>query len=321
MRVSVLVGVLVTAGLVVALWSSALRRRIPARAHMRSPGIAFVLAGLIIAFAGCGDGDDVATSTNANTARSQAATSAGGENPDGLTKIGGDRSLYVRCTGAGSPTVVMEGGDEDTSDSYSFAEASIAKVTRACVYDRANLGRSGPDPGPRGLPELVGDLERLLQAAQIPGPYVLVGTSGGGYITAGYAYAHPRQVAGMVFVEVPAPFRDPPRDVVEATDPDNPANVEKRDYLQVEKDAWNARRRIGNIPMTIITDDPSEETIKTAIYPSERRGMRRNVADQKGWLVLSPRARQIVVRTGHAVEEADPDLVIDAILAVVKASQ
>ena len=48
------------------------------------------------------------------------------------------------------------------------------------------------------------------------GPYVLVGTSGGGYITAGYAYAHPRQVAGMVFVDVPAPFRNPPREVVEA---------------------------------------------------------------------------------------------------------
>ena len=289
------------------------------RCKARSRGIAFILAGLLIAFAGCGDGDDVATSTDANSAR--AATSAGGEDPDGVTEIGGGRSLYVRCTGAGSPTVVMEGGDEDTSDSYSFAEASIAEVTRACVYDRANLGRSGPDPGPRGLPELVGDLERLLQAAQIPGPYVLVGTSGGGYITAGYAYAHPRQVAGMVFVEVPAPFRNPPRDVVELTDPENPANVEKRDYLQVEKDAWNARRRIGDIPVTIITDDPSEETIKAATHPSERRGMRRNVADQKGWLILSPRARQIVVHTGHAVEEADPELVIDAILDVVKASR
>ena len=46
--------------------------------------------------------------------------------------------------------------------------------------------------------------------------------------------------------------------------------------------------------------------------------MRRNVADQKGWLVLSPRAKQIVVQTGHAVEEANPQLVIDAILDVVK---
>ena len=269
------VPVMAAAGILELAGSRLRRKRQRGRVHgatglrckTRSRGVAFILAGLLIALAGCGDGDDVATSTDANTARSQAATSAGGENPDGAIKIGGDRSLYVRCTGAGSPTVVMEGGDEDTSASYLFAEASIAKVTRACVYDRANLGRSGPDPGPRGLPELVGDLERLLQATQIPGPYVLVGTSGGGYITAGYAYAHPRQVAGIVFVEVPAPFRNPPRDIVEATDPDNPVNVEKRDYLQVEKDAWNARRRIGDIPMTIITDDPSEETIKAAMLP------------------------------------------------------
>jgi pimeloyl-ACP methyl ester carboxylesterase len=211
----------------------------------------------------------------------------------------------------------MEGGDDDTSDSYAFAEPAVSKVTRACVYDRGNLGRSDPAPGPRGLAELVGDLEQLLQAAKIPAPYVLVGTSGGGYITAGYAYAHPRQTAGIVFVEVPAPFRNPPREIVEATDPDNPANVEKRDYLQVEKDAWNARTRIGDIPVTIITDKPSAATIRESPFPSERRALRRNVADQKGWLVLSPRAEQIVVHTGHAVEEANPQLVIDAIVDVV----
>ena len=45
--------------------------------------------------------------------------------------------------------------------------------------------------------------------------------------------------------------------------------------------------------------------------------MRENVKEQEGWLVLSPRAEQVVVTTGHAVEEADPKLVIDAILRVV----
>ncbi len=100
-------------------------------------------------------------------------------------------------------------------------------MTRTCVYDRANLGRSGPAPGPRGLGEVVGDLDRLLDAAQIPGPYILVGTSGGGYITAGYAFAHPEQVAGMVFVDTGAPFRNPPREIVEETDPNNPENVER----------------------------------------------------------------------------------------------
>ena len=238
-----------------------------------------------------------------------------------MVKIDGDRGLYVRCTGTGSPTVIMEGGDEDTSDSYAFAEPTVSKLTRTCVYDRANLGQSDPAPGPRGLSDLVGDLERLIQVAEIPAPYVLVGTSGGGYISAGYAYAHPRQVAGMAFIEVAAPFRNPPREIVEATDPSNPENVEKRDYLQVEKDAWAARRRIGDIPVTIVTDKPSAEAIKESPFPSEARGMRRNVEDQKGWLVLSPRAKQVVVHTGHAVEEEDPKLVIDVIIDTVKASR
>ena len=141
---------------------------------------------------------------------------------DRVVSIDGGRGLYVRCTGRGSPTVVMEGGDEDTSDSYAFAERSVSEVARTCVYDRANLGGSDPAAGPRELSDLVGDFEALLQAARIPGPYVLVGTSGGGYISAGYAYEHPDEVAGMVFVDVGAPFRNPPREIVEETDPEQP---------------------------------------------------------------------------------------------------
>jgi hypothetical protein len=46
--------------------------------------------------------------------------------------------------------------------------------------------------------------------------------------------------------------------------------------------------------------------------------MRRNIERQKGWLVLSPRGEQLVANTGHAVEEEDPQLVIDVILDAVK---
>lgn len=263
---------------------------------------------LSVALAGCG-ADDQAETTSPIDAASAAF--------DTVVKIDGDRGLYVRCSGSGSPTVVMEGGDGDTSDSYAFAEKEVAAVTRTCVYDRAGLGRSDPPPGQRGLKELVGDLDALLASAEIAGPYVLVGTSGGGYISAGYAVAHPDEIAGMVFVEVPPPFKDPPAPIVEETDPSNPENVEKRDYLQVEKDAWAARKEIGDIPIKVISNRYSDEEIAEAPFPSEQRGMRRNVEEQKGWLVLSPRAEQVVVTTGHAVEEADPKLVIDAILRVV----
>ena len=122
-----------------------------------------------------------------------------------VVDVDGERGLYLRCSGSGSPTLVMEGGDEDTSDSYAFAESRLAAVTRPCVYDRANLGGSDPAPGPRGYADLVDDLERLLAKAEVPDPYVLVATSGGGYISAGYAFAHPEQIAGIAFIEVPAP--------------------------------------------------------------------------------------------------------------------
>jgi len=271
-----------------------------------------------LAAAGCGDDEGSSGSSKATQTSSSATTPSAAEALDRVVKIDGGRGLYVRCTGAGSPTVVMEGGDGDTSDSYAFAEPAVSRVTRACVYDRANLGQSDPAPGPRGLNELVGDVELLLEAARIPGPYVLVGTSGGGYITAGYAYEHPRDVAGLVFVDTGGPFLNPPKKIVEETDPDSPDNTEKRDYLQVEKDAWNARERVGDIPVKVITVKPSAEAIREAPFVAERRLLRRNVKTQQGWLVLSPRAEQIVVNTGHAVEEEDPDRVINAILDTVR---
>ena len=254
-------------------------------------------------------------------AQNSSSPAASPEVFEGVVKVDGDRGLWVRCSGRGAPTVLMEGGDEDTSSSYAFAESRIAALTRTCVYDRANLGSSDPATGPRQLSDLVADLEGLLDAARIPGPYVLVGTSGGGYISAGYAVTHRRQVAGMVFVEVPAPFRDPPAPIVEETRWDSPANIENRDYLQVEKDAWAARRRIGDIPVTVISNEYSAAEIAAAQFPSEARGMRSNVRDQRGWLALSPQAKQVIVHTGHAVEEQRPDLVVDAILDTVNAAR
>jgi pimeloyl-ACP methyl ester carboxylesterase len=271
----------------------------------------------VAALSACGS-EDPAPSASVESPELSASTSA---DLDGVVQIDGERGLYVRCTGRGSPTVILEAGDDDDVASYGFAERAVSEVTRTCVYDRANLGQSDPDRGPRGLAELVGDLENLIEAADIPGPYVLVGTSGGGYISAGYAVEHPEQVAGMVFVEVPGPFWNPPQWLVEATRWDSPENVENRDYLRVEKEAWAARRRIGDIPVTVISNEYSADEIAAAELPEERLGMRRNVQVQRGWFVLSPLSEQVVVRTGHAVEEADPDLVREAILDVVEAAR
>lgn len=291
--------------------------------NSRSVCWTLVAVALVATAAACSDDDvepDRAPSQRSPSESTPVNMDASAGDIDGLVSVDG-RRLYVRCTGSGSPTLMLEGGDEDTSSSYSYAEAELAAVTRTCVYDRANLGSSDPAHGPRGLAELVADFDGVLESANIPGPYVLVGTSGGGYISEGYAVKHPRDVAGIVFVEVPAPFRNPPAQIVADTRWDSPVNIEKRDYLQVEKDAWAARTRIGDIPVTVMSNKYSADEIAAAEYPSERQGMRTNVGDQRGWLVLSPSAKQVVVHTGHAIEEGDPQVVLDAILDVVAAAR
>jgi pimeloyl-ACP methyl ester carboxylesterase len=286
----------------------------------RAQAAAACAVALLTLLTACGRDPEPAASAAKATSSSTgtpATEAAGPPVVETMVPLPDGRRLYLRCAGTGSPTLVLEGGDDDTSASYGFAMGALAAKTRTCVYDRANLGRSDPDRRRRQLVDLVSDLEAVLDGGEVPGPYVLVGTSGGGYISVGYAVRHPKEVAGMVFVEVPPPFFDAPPEVVEATRWNSPENIESRDFLQVEKDAWAARRQIGDIPFTLLSNEYSESQIAAAEFPGEKKGMRANVRNQQGWFVLSPRAQQVVVHTGHAVEEADPGLVIDTILDVV----
>jgi pimeloyl-ACP methyl ester carboxylesterase len=66
---------------------------------------------------------------------------------------------------------------------------------------------------------------------------VLVAASGGGFIASTFARQHQEEIAGMVFVDVPRAYQDPPPELVEDLRCDNPNNIERRDYVNVEHDA------------------------------------------------------------------------------------
>lgn len=227
---------------------------------------------------------------------------------DGLVQLPDGRSLYRICLGSGSPTVILESGDGADSLQWRQVTSGIAAVTRVCAYDRGGLGQSSEVSGCRRLGDLNADLAGLLQAADITGPYVLVGTSGGGYISAGFAAQHRDQVAGLVLLDTSPPFPNPPPDLIADTACDAAQNQERRDYLAVEHEAWDYRAEIGDIPVTIVTvkyDAP------------ENRQEATNVKGQKGWLVFSPQARKLVVHTAHDIANADPQLVITEVTDVV----
>ena len=144
---------------------------------------------------------------------------------------------------------------------------------------------------------------------------MLVGTSGGGFLMAGFAYAHSQDVKGMVFVETPRAIipEEAQPELLNELKCDSPMNEERRDYVKVENEAWTNRKRIGDIPLVVISNDYGDSY--------ENAEQRTNIEDQKGWFKLSPQARQIVVTSGHDVAENEPDLVIKEILQVLEAAQ
>ena len=221
----------------------------------------------------------------------------------------------MHCYGFGSPTILLEAGDEATAEGQWYAVTSaLAEATRTCRYDRAGLGLSDPPSGCRGLSDINDDLDALLASAGISGPFVLVGASGGGFLMAGFAARHPEQVRGMVFVDVSKAFSGDPARVPQLAC-DHPENVERRDYYAVEHAAWDHRTLIGDFPVTVMSNDYGD-----AAAPGSDDAT--NVEDQRGWYALtSGPTRQVVVTTGHDIPFNQPDLVIKAILDVLAAAR
>jgi hypothetical protein len=272
------------------------------------------LAGLVVLVAGCGSDDsEPRADSTSTTAGAGSTTTTAVEVVSDLVDIGDGRTLHLECAGEGSPLILLEAGDESDINQWRLVMPGLSTETRTCAYDRAGLGQSVEATGCRGLDDILGDLEALLDAAALEGPYVLVGTSGGGYLMAGFAARHPADVAGVVLVETPKAITIMPPGLAEAIACDAPNNVEHRDYYAVEHAVWDSRAQIGDFPMAVISNDYGENA-----PPGDEQT---NVADQQGWLVLSPSSNQIVVTSGHDVPENEPELVVREILAVLNAAR
>jgi pimeloyl-ACP methyl ester carboxylesterase len=124
--------------------------------------------------------------------------------PGRLIDVGGHR-LHLRCTGAGTPTVVLEPGAGEMSSNLGWIAPAVARDTRVCVYDRAGRGWSEPASTVQDGAQIATDLHTLLRRGHVPGPYVLAGHSFGGLYVLTFAARYPDQVAGMVLVDSTAP--------------------------------------------------------------------------------------------------------------------
>ena len=114
-------------------------------------------------------------------------------------------NLHIYCMGEGSPTVILETGLGTMLADWSNVQPEVASTTRVCAYDRAGVGWSDPGVLPRDPQQIAQDLHTLLDKANTPGPYVLVGQSFGGLYTRMYAAQYPEDVVGMVLIDASHP--------------------------------------------------------------------------------------------------------------------
>jgi pimeloyl-ACP methyl ester carboxylesterase len=113
----------------------------------------------------------------------------------------GGRTMSISCSGAGSPTVILESGAASPAFGWLLVQRGVSKFTRVCSYDRAGYGFSDPGPGSHTFAASSSDLHSLLKASGVIPPYVLVGASVGGLYNRVYTAHYPNEVAGLVMVD------------------------------------------------------------------------------------------------------------------------
>jgi pimeloyl-ACP methyl ester carboxylesterase len=128
--------------------------------------------------------------------------------PQRMVHIGAGRAINLICLGHGSPTVVLAAGLGSWAVVWRGVQPPLAHSTRVCAWDPAGFGFSGPSSEPQDAVHLTYDLEQTLQAADVAGPYLMVGHSAGAFVALRFADRHPKSVIGIVLLDPAIPDQD-----------------------------------------------------------------------------------------------------------------
>ncbi|XP_008277405.1 uncharacterized protein LOC103355395 [Stegastes partitus] len=129
-----------------------------------------------------------------------------------IVDVGLGQKMHLLCKGRGSPVVILDAPTGMSSDIWFHVQESVATLTKVCTYDRMGLGFSkrlmqnettGTEKvwGMSTTGRMVDDLYRLLEAAAIAKPFILVGSELGALNGRFYSHIHDVQVSDLVLID------------------------------------------------------------------------------------------------------------------------
>jgi len=226
-----------------------------------------------------------------------------------------------------------------------LADAGI----KACSYDRAGYGRSDMGPSPRATDQIVDELSILLEASELPPPYILVGHSFGGFNVLYFAKLYASKTAGLVLVDSSHPEQEArlpsiPNDkgiadlgnfqrvftgetlhlypdrirntVAVILSTPRTADTERREYVNYPVSAAliSHSGRLRNMPLVVVSrgeQEWSDDPMGEALYLAWM-DMQRELSE------LNVSGKQIIAEdSGHLIPLEKPQAVVDAIKSVI----
>jgi pimeloyl-ACP methyl ester carboxylesterase len=254
-----------------------------------------------------------------------------------MVKAGRHR-IEANIVGDGSPVVVIEPSFGGSAAEWRSIAETLAAETTVVTYDRAPYGASSRAADRRTPADIAGDLHVVLQSLGIGGPVVLVGFSVGGMYVRAYAALHPDQVAGMVLVESSHEGQTPLLNEVFTwkvrleellfspkvlfSRRSWRGGADRRSMLR----EWRAFRRLTSADRPLapgaLGDKPLLVLTRADGGPYGGRQWRLWHGFHCEQARLSANSRHVLSgRADHALNESDPDLVIDAIREVVRCAR
>jgi pimeloyl-ACP methyl ester carboxylesterase len=202
--------------------------------------------------------------------------------PGQLINIGSHR-LHINCVGEGTPSVIIDSGIGGFSLEWIKIQNNLSADVRVCSYDRAGYGWSDPGPKPRTTARITRELNSLLKEAKIPGPYLLVGHSFGGYNIRYFASEYPDLVAGLVFIDSSHPEQ---------------FNTEEFKRIEAPKSAKKHKNSISiRVIRPIIADNFPHEKKRLAFRLLSTLKSKSTLINESDFMELS--AKQVALRSNQ----------------------
>lgn len=260
-------------------------------------GSAVVLVAALV-LAGCGEGSDGEAPTTTASTSTPATTSSAPEAKEGELRLGSGEAVHYRCVGDGEPAILLEAGTGSggTASLPSAFIQPLAEAARVCTYDRLGTGLSDPAPDrKRTINDLCDVQDEVRETLRLTEPAVLAGQSGGANLVIWCASRRPASVAALVSIEG---AHDDPADMA-AEGFNWRKDTEHVDYVESSTLLDEMSMPIGKFPVLVITASESGP---------------RGAKNQKYWLALSTRSRQVLMQGGHDLHEEIPDQIAAEIL-------